>query len=71
MAVWGISQEFEAKLAVAEFLKLYEDLKKTNWGKYMIKLFKYIYWYLMTLFNPYENELYTQMGDDYFKMRLN
>jgi hypothetical protein len=37
----------------------------------MIKLFKYIYWYLMALFNPYDNELYSQMGDHYFKMRLN
>jgi hypothetical protein len=33
MSVWGMSQEYEAKLAVADFLKLYEDLKK-DWGKY-------------------------------------
>jgi len=34
MSVWGMSQEYEAKLAVADFLKLYEDLKRKDWGKY-------------------------------------
>jgi hypothetical protein len=37
----------------------------------MIKLLKYIYYYILILFNPYDNELYSQMGDDYFKMKLN
>jgi hypothetical protein len=34
MSIWGSSQEFEAKMAVAEFLKLYEDLKMKGWAKY-------------------------------------
>jgi hypothetical protein len=34
MSIWGSRQEYEAKLAVAEFLKLYEDLKMKNWGEY-------------------------------------
>jgi hypothetical protein len=34
MTVWGMRQELEAKLAVADFLKLYEDLKMKDWGKY-------------------------------------
>jgi len=34
VSVWGSSQEFEAKLALARFLKIREDLGKTNWAGY-------------------------------------
>ena len=34
MTVWGTSQEFEARLAIGNFLELYRIEKKDNWGKY-------------------------------------
>jgi len=34
VSVWGSRQEFEAKLALARFLKIGEDLEKTDWAGY-------------------------------------
>lgn len=36
----------------------------------MINLIKRIYFELLVTFDPEENDLYTQMGEDYWKIRI-
>lgn len=35
-----------------------------------MKFIKWLWWHLRGLLDPSENDLWTDMGDDYFRMRL-